>query len=212
VNAAAGLRERKKEATRRAIFESAQRLFAERGFDEVTVSEIAAAADVSEVTVFNHFRTKEDLFFGGLTAFEERILTAIAERRSGQSVLSAFMRTVAGGAEDLAKRERAASALQGARAISESRSLRARERELVDGYAERLAAMLAEETRSKAGDLEPVVAAAALMAVHRALVLHVRGRLLDGWRGPRLVADVRAQTRRAFARLERGLGGYAVRA
>ncbi len=58
-----GRRERKKQLTRQAISDVATRLFLERGFDAVTVAEIAAAADVAVQTVFNHFPTKEDLFF-----------------------------------------------------------------------------------------------------------------------------------------------------
>ncbi|MEH3053171.1 MAG: TetR family transcriptional regulator [Patulibacter minatonensis] len=59
-----GLRERKKRETRRHLAETALGLFLERGFDEVSVAEVAAAAGVSKMTVFNHFPAKEDLVFG----------------------------------------------------------------------------------------------------------------------------------------------------
>lgn len=57
-----GLRQRKKRETRQRISDVATRLFFERGFDNVTVTEVAQAADVSKMTVFNYFPRKEDLF------------------------------------------------------------------------------------------------------------------------------------------------------
>jgi AcrR family transcriptional regulator len=85
-----GLRERKKQRTRQLIADTARRLFAERGFEQVTVAEIAREAEVAQATVFNYFPTKEDLFYSRLEAFEEELLAAIRERAPGQSVLAAF--------------------------------------------------------------------------------------------------------------------------
>src|SRR5438270_5403333 len=89
-----GLRERKKQRTRELIADTARRLFAERGFDAVPVSEIAGQAEVSEATVFNYFPTKEDIFYSRLEAFEDELLASIRERAAGESVLSAFGRFV----------------------------------------------------------------------------------------------------------------------
>ena len=75
-----GLRARKKRAAREGIAATARRLFAERGFDAVTVAEIAAAADVSQKTVFNHFPTKEDLAFAGREEGIVQFVTAITQR------------------------------------------------------------------------------------------------------------------------------------
>src|SRR5918992_136721 len=85
-----GLRARKKRAAREAIAAAARRLFAERGFDAVTVAEVAAAADVSEKTVFNHFATKEDLAFAGREQGITQFVAAIAERPPSSSVLDVF--------------------------------------------------------------------------------------------------------------------------
>src|SRR4029453_6537193 len=90
MSAEPGLRERKKQQTRQLIADTARRLFAERGFDGVTVAEVAREADVAEKTVFNYFPTKEDLFYSRLEACEEELLEAIREREPGQTVLTAF--------------------------------------------------------------------------------------------------------------------------
>ena len=79
-----GLRERKKKQTRHVIAETALRLFNERGFDAVTVAQVAKAADVSEATVFNYFPTKESLFFGQMQSFEEALIQAVRERSGGE--------------------------------------------------------------------------------------------------------------------------------
>jgi AcrR family transcriptional regulator len=74
------LRSRKRLATREAISNAATRLFLERGFDHVTVDEIAAAADVGRMTVFNHFPRKEDMFFDRDDEARERLREALRQR------------------------------------------------------------------------------------------------------------------------------------
>ena len=71
---------RKRLATRQGISNAATRLFVERGFDQVTVDEIAAAADVGRMTVFNHFPRKEDLFFDRDEEGREMLREALRQR------------------------------------------------------------------------------------------------------------------------------------
>lgn len=73
-------RARKRLATRQAISDAATRLFIERGFDNVTVDEIAAAADVGRMTVFNHFLRKEDMFFDRNEEGQEILREALRQR------------------------------------------------------------------------------------------------------------------------------------
>ena len=73
-------RSRKRLATRRAISLVADRLFLERGFENVTVDEIAAAADVGRMTVFNHFPRKEDMFFDRDEEGRETLREALRQR------------------------------------------------------------------------------------------------------------------------------------
>lgn len=90
-----GRRARKKAATRQEISNRATELFAERGFDAVTVAEIAEAADVSVKTVFNHFATKEELFFDRVGAVREALETAVTARPPGVTVVEALRRLFA---------------------------------------------------------------------------------------------------------------------
>lgn len=78
-------RSRKRLATRRAISFAADRLFQARGFDNVTVDEIATAADVGRMTVFNHFPRKEDMFFDRDEEGRETLREALRQRDAGIS-------------------------------------------------------------------------------------------------------------------------------
>src|SRR5882757_6078097 len=131
-----GLRERKKAETRQQIAETARHLFGERGFEEVTVAEVAVAADVSEATVFNYFPNKEDLFYSGLEAFEAALLAAIRERAPGTSALAAFSRFVSEPRGMLASKDPELIDRQAAttRVIEESRALLAREQKILAGF------------------------------------------------------------------------------
>jgi AcrR family transcriptional regulator len=206
-----GLRERKKEQTRRAIAEVARRLFIERGFDAVTVAEVARIADVSIGTVFNYFPTKEDLFYSEMEVFEAALVEAVRARPAGESVLAAFRDFIIGRSKLLAEEERADIVATAARIVEGSAALQAREREIVAHYTNELAMLIAQETRAAADDVEPLAVASALMGGHRSLVDYVRSSAVAGKRGPKLAADLRSQAKRAFARLERGLGGYAIK-
>lgn len=212
MNTELGLRERKKEQTRELIADTAGKLFIERGFDKVTVADVARAANVSEVTVFNYFPTKEDLFYGRMEFFEERLVDVVRRRAPGESALTAFRRMMLESTKRLAADETAELIAGAARLILGSPALQAREREIVARYTRTLADLLAEEVGAQAGDAEAMGVASALMGVHRALVGYVRGSVLAGRRGARLAADMRSQALRAFARLESGLADYAVKA
>jgi AcrR family transcriptional regulator len=212
-----GLRERKKEQTRQLIADTARRLFEERGFDGVSVAEIARAADVAEKTVFNYFPTKEDLFYSRLEAFEDELLQAIRAREPGMSMLAAvhgflldqegvFALKGPGGDDEATRQLRIVT-----RVITESPALLARERQVFDRYAEALAALIAEETGSQPDDAEPRAAANALLGVHRALIDYVRRRTLAGARASEIGPELRTQAQRAFALLERGLGAYGIK-
>ncbi len=201
-----GLRERKKQQTRQLILDAATRLFVERGFDGVTVTEIARAAELSEMTVYNYFPTKEDLVFGRMEFFEEQLVAAVQQRPKDESAVAAFGRMMLAGIDQLAARTEMIA--KAAVLIRASLALQAREREITARYTARLAGVLTAETGSADDDIEAWTAASALMALHRGLIEHIRNAVLAGRRGPQLSNDATAQASRALARLESGLADY----
>ncbi|MBJ7454237.1 MAG: TetR/AcrR family transcriptional regulator [Blastococcus sp.] len=83
-------RAQKKAQTRELVRTTAHRLFASRGFDAVTIADVAREADVAVQTVFNHFATKEDLFFDGRVPWVDGVAAAVRDRAPGVGPLSAL--------------------------------------------------------------------------------------------------------------------------
>jgi AcrR family transcriptional regulator len=91
-----GRRERKKAATRQAIADTALRLFLERGYDQVSVREIAEVADVSTATLFKHFPSKEALVFDMDADREAALVSLVRDRPAGQSIVTVLREYVRG--------------------------------------------------------------------------------------------------------------------
>ncbi len=205
-----GLRERKKEQTRQLIAETAWRLFAERGFDAVTVAEVAAAADVSEKTVFNHFATKEDLAFAGRQERLKRLLADIAQRPPGASVLDVFRALtttviddfVVPGDEDLLA---VAKIIRGSPALQERLMVR------WESGAAAITAAIAETSGADDDDLMPAIVARTLSWTHRAIFRVALTGVLTGEDREQLAARLRVAADRAYDQLAAGLGEYGKR-
>jgi AcrR family transcriptional regulator len=209
-----GLRERKKHKTRQLIAATARELFTSRGFENVSVVEIARAAEVSETTVFNYFPTKEDLIFHGLEAFEDQLLQAVRDREPGEGVLQAFGRFILQPRGLLAAADPASAdaVMSISRTIAISPALAAREQQILARYAGSLAVLLAEETGASPGDLTPSVVANTLIGIHRAVLDYVRQRITaDPADLRRLAGDVQADGEKVLGLLAEGLAGYGVR-
>lgn len=206
-----GLRERKKRATRDAIATTARRLFAARGFEAVTVAEIAVAADVSEKTVFNHFATKEDLVFAGGEERLAQLQAAIAQRPPGTALLDVFRaNTEAMLAAIAAGTDEAGDRLVVPRIVRDSPALQER---LAAGWAreaDALAAAVAEATGADADDLVPAVVARTLAWTLITIFRAALDGLLAGEDPAQLAARLRPQAARAYDRLATGLGDYGV--
>ncbi|MFI7520186.1 TetR/AcrR family transcriptional regulator [Micromonospora globbae] len=205
-----GLRALKKRQTRENISAQATRLFLERGFDNVTIADVAAAAQVAKMTVTNYFPRKEDLALDMHDEFVQQLATAVRERLPGESALAALRRTYLAGvaAQDPVI---GFSGPRFARMITDSPALMARLREFHDDREKALAAALAEETGSTDDDVMPRVAAAQLAGVHRLLFDETMRLTLAEHTGDDIAAALTRYARVAFDALEPSLGGYAVR-
>ncbi|NUR46580.1 MAG: TetR family transcriptional regulator [Hamadaea sp.] len=204
-----GLREVKKEQTRRHLAEVAGRLFAERGFDRVTVAEVAREAQVAEATVFNYFPAKEDLFYSRFERFESSLVAAVRDRAPGETALAAFrgrLMETGGLLAQVATDPEAWERLRTLnRVISGSAALRTREQRVMAEATVELAGVLAAEPGGDA--VTAYVVANALMGVHRALIDHVRRAVVAGVAPGRIAAETTDFGVRAFDLLASGLGG-----
>jgi AcrR family transcriptional regulator len=146
------LRERKRAMTRRAILDAAERLFEDRGFEHVTVAQIADAANVSVKTVFVYFRSKEDLAFTD-TSLLDTCAAAIEGRSPGVSPGQALAGALIGMLRDEGQAgpqsvpQTVAERIEGFhRGYGGSPALHARLLRMWEEYEDRITAVLAAET------------------------------------------------------------------
>jgi AcrR family transcriptional regulator len=163
-----GLRERKKLMTRRAILDAAERMFAERGYDNVTVAEIADAVNIAAKTLFVYFPSKEDLVFHHEDEMAATLARAIRDRPTGTTPLRAIGdhlrdRMTASG-------PRAVTELDNLRrTVGTSSVLRARMRLMWEKFEEAVATELATEAGENVHAPHPRVVAAQLVLIYRLL-------------------------------------------
>ncbi|NUP04966.1 MAG: TetR family transcriptional regulator [Polyangiaceae bacterium] len=202
-----GLRDRKKAETQRVLAEAALRLFAERGFDAVTVADIAAEVNVSAKTVFNYFPTKEDLVLRGGEEHDGSLLLAIESRAAGESILDAARRHTL---ETFRRMREVPAARRDAfrKVLQSAPSVQARWRERQRAFEQVVAGVLARETEAPNDDPFPYVAAGLLSHLGRLAYYDVIG-WPDGRR--RSAQKTEEAIEDAFARIAEGFGSYGVR-
>ena len=172
----AGLRERKKLKTRKAIVEAAMRLFDRRGFEATTINEIAAAADIAPRTFFAYFPSKEAVVFHGFEEVHDRFAEHLRDRAPGQTVFDALRSWVA---ETLTERDLMKSDLSRRDLIRRTPSLQAQDRV----NAARFEALVAEGVAADLGvapdSLRARLVGAAAVASLEILRDHEHGDITD---------------------------------
>jgi AcrR family transcriptional regulator len=205
---APGLRERRKQETRQAISNIATHMFVDRGFDEVTIAEVADAAGVAKMTVTNYFPRKEDLVLDRAEVIERHLADVIAARAPGESMLAAIRRdyaaAVAGADVTLGLSSPSFAAM-----ILGSPVLVGRVREMLD----RREQLLGDAIATEAGTDNPQqrLVAVLLASVHRVLAAEASRRSLEGQPREQICAVLADAATRAFDLLEPSLGGYGIR-
>jgi AcrR family transcriptional regulator len=198
-----GLRERKKQRTREEIAAAAMRLFRERGFDSVTVAEIARAADVSEKTVFNYFPAKEDLVVHRGQEKTAELIAALRETTPGGSVVTQFRRATEE-LLDAVENEPVEEIVAIPRLVMNSHTLRER---LFVGWEQEAAALapaIAEVLELEPDDLLAAVMARSLSWTHRTIFRAAFSRLLAGENQREVAAVLRAEASRLYDAQQRG--------
>ncbi len=185
--------------TRERIAEAANTLFIERGFDAVTVAEVAGAAGVSSVTVFNHFPTKEALFFDRSGEAADLLRAAVRDRAPGTDVLSALQQLTLGLFEERAPLSGVDTRSERFfRTVAESPALVGRARVI----AADLQRMLTEELQQdETFDGDAVLLAAFFVTGFATVLVATARRLLDGADPDSILEDHEERLDRLFAAL-----------
>ncbi|TXS39386.1 TetR family transcriptional regulator [Streptomyces sp. or43] len=197
------LRERKKQLTYQAVSDAAIALFLERGFDKVSVAEIAAAADISKPTLFRYFPAKEDLALHRFADHEDESARVVAGRAEGESPLDALRRHYLDGLE---RRDPVTGLCDVPQVLAFHRllygtpSLVAR----LYGYQSRSEAALARALGSRAADR---LAAGQIIAVLRILSLENWQRISEGRSADQVYAEAVEAAETGFVQLRSGLEG-----
>ncbi|MEA5364451.1 TetR/AcrR family transcriptional regulator [Amycolatopsis sp., V23-08] len=190
--------------TRARIAEVAGGLFLERGFENVTVAEIAREAGVSSVTVFKHFPRKEDLFLDRADDAAELLRSSVRDRAAGVHVLTSLREAMCGlvevrhplsGVED--------RSVPFFRTVAGSPALIARAREI----ASELQGVLVEELdRDPAFEGDATLLAAFFIAGYTTVLVETARRLIAEDARDGVVADHSARLERLFDALRGGVG------
>ena len=162
-----GLRERKKHRTRELIASTALALFSERGYHAATVADVAAAADVSERTVFGYFATKEDLLFADHLALEQDLAQALEARSPDASALDTLRAFVVENVSRLDEQARVRWEI-----VSHDELLLSHQRMRQAAFGEVIATAIAHELGEKVDDLRPQLVTAAVIAAFTATYEH----------------------------------------
>jgi AcrR family transcriptional regulator len=153
-----GLRERKKQKTRDTIIKVALDLFAEHGYEQTTIAEIANAAEVSPRTIFAYFPTKEDIVFCQLPETRERLEQALRERPDGATALDALRDFIAGSLDS------DPNAVLRKRILASDETLRRGERARSGPFEQLMVEAIAEDLHADPDDIRPQIVAAAAAA------------------------------------------------
>jgi AcrR family transcriptional regulator len=201
------LRERQKRQTREEIAGAAMELFLARGFDAVTVAQVAEAAGVSEKTVFNYFPAKEDLVFPDGEQRWVALIETIRSRPPGTSLVEPFRVATHEFLDQVAKRD-VGEITARPRLVMGSQALRDRLFVWWEQEAALLAPVIAEEVGDDSTHIVPAVVARTLAWTHRITFRAAFTRLLAGEDQRKVARDLRKQAEAAYTLLEAGLRDY----
>ena len=190
--------------TRARILEVANRLFIERGYDTVTVAEVAREAGVSSVTVFNHFPRKEDLFLDRTPDAVDLLRSAVRDRAPGTTVLTSLRET----SMRLFDERQPLSGVDERstpffRTVAQSPALIARAREIL---AELQRTLADELRRDETFDGDATLVATLFLAGYASVLVETARQAMAGTATSAMLDDHRARLERLFAALGNGVG------